>query len=644
MPQTGNEEKKATRRKSRLWLILPVVLILAGIAFFLLQKVYVFAGGGIYPRSSTQLDLRGKSISAETYERLRTDLPDCEILWSVPVGGGRYDCTAESITLTSFGEEDLSMLSYFSNLQTIDAVQAALTEELYASLCAACPGAHVTWSVPIGNESFSCLSEEITIHSLSESDIPLFAYFENLRTVTAEGTDDYASLLALRSAYPELTVTWQVTIAGESFSCDAEEITASDSATKDDLEKALAGLPNLQTVHLPDTGLSESDKLALVADYPDVGFDWPVTILGEEHSGAETALSFAGRAITDAEYSELLETLALFPKLESVDMTDTGLSQEQLTALCERYPDTDVIWTFSLYGVEITTTDTFLDFTGIEMDSTDAVEAIIPYMHHLEKIDMTDTGFDDETLDAMNKRWDNVRVVWTMHITRYDIRTDTTGFIASVEYYGYFTDETIMKLAYCEDLRSLDLGHRMTHKYIDSLDVFNYLPQLEYLVLAQCEMEDLTALGSLKNLKFLEMILAYATDFTPLLNCTSLEHLNVCFNYYTDPQTNYEVFSQMKQLKRLYFSTGMVSEENIEKLREDLPDTEICVISNPDEATGHGWRYDESYYEMRDLLGMYYMGDYGGRQYTKIIDGEEIELDEEFLASQRTWVNGRGQH
>ena len=32
---------------------------------------------------------------------------------------------------------------------------------------------------------------------------------------------------------------------------------------------------------------------------------------------------------------------------------------------------------------------------------------------------------------------------------------------------------------------------------------------------------------------------------------------------------------------------------------------------------------------------MIYMGDYGGRQYTKIINGQEIPLSKEFLATQR---------
>ena len=131
-----------------------------------------------------------------------------------------------------------------------------------------------------------------------------------------------------------------------------------------------------------------------------------------------------------------------------------------MTPVCEKYPAVDFVFTFELYGVPISTEDTLLDFTGIEMESTEPVESILPVMHKLEKVDMSDCGFSDEEMDALNKKYENVRFVWTLHITHYNIRTDTTYFRASSRYYGYFTNETIKKLAYCPDMIALDLGHR----------------------------------------------------------------------------------------------------------------------------------------------------------------------------------------
>ena len=45
---------------------------------------------------------------------------------------------------------------------------------------------------------------------------------------------------------------------------------------------------------------------------------------------------------------------------------------------------------------------------------------------------------------------------------------------------------------------------------------------------------------------------------------------------------------------------------------------------------------------MRDLLGVFYMGGLGGRQYSKIIDGVEYPLSEEFLAQQKNVVYAKG--
>ena len=89
------------------------------------------------------------------------------------------------------------------------------------------------------------------------------------------------------------------------------------------------------------------------------------------------------------------------------------------------------------------------------------------------------------------------------------------------------------------------------------------------------------------------------------------------------------------QLERLWYSSYMISDKKKAELKELMPNTEIYVVYAITDATGGGWRYNAHYYEMRDLLNMYYMGDYGGRQFSRIIDGVEEPLDPEFLENQR---------
>ena len=635
-------EKSAPRRKRRgkLWLIPVIALILAAAVFALFKTVLIYADGGVYLRSAERLDLREKKLSRESYEKLASELPDCEILWSVPIGGDAFESTAETISPALFTEADIPNLSYFTDLKTIDAVQCVTSPELYEAIRSACPDTRVIWGICIGEERFPSSAEEITIHSLTADEISLFSYFENLRRVSGEGCDNYAALLALREALPSAEVSWQVPLGSDVYSSDAESISVSGGVSEPQLEAALAGLPQVKTVQFISDDLDTATKLALIEKYPEISFDWTMTLLGAECSAQDTELSFAGRTVTEAEYTELSEKLAFFPELESVDLTDTGLSEESLRALADRYPDIRFIWKTSLFGKEFSTADTYLDFTGIAMDSTEPVEAILPYMRSLEKVDMTDTGFDDETLQAMNERCAPVRVVWTMHLDpHYDVRTDDTGFITSFDFYGILTPESLHRFKYCPDMLCADLGHRITFQDISGIAE---MPQLKYLLLADCWAQDISVVTELPNLIYLEMIIGQATDLSPLLKCKNLLDLNVCWCHATDPQKNLEIFKQMTQLERLWISAPMIPEGTEEELRAALPDTEIQIVTSKYDCTALGWRYHERYYEMRDLLGVFYMEEFGGRQHSKTIDGVVYPLSEEFLAGQKNVVHIQG--
>ena len=61
----------------------------------------------------------------------------------------------------------------------------------------------------------------------------------------------------------------------------------------------------------------------------------------------------------------------------------------------------------------------------------------------------------------------------------------------------------------------------------------------------------------------------------------------------------------MTWLDRLWMAYARVDAETRADLRAALPNVEIMFVSVSD--TNQGWRYAPSYYEMRDILGMWYM-------------------------------------
>ena len=67
------------------------------------------------------LNLRNTGISFDQYEMLRAALPACEILWSVPFQGGYCDDTITELTLETLSESDIAILKYFPALTSVNA-------------------------------------------------------------------------------------------------------------------------------------------------------------------------------------------------------------------------------------------------------------------------------------------------------------------------------------------------------------------------------------------------------------------------------------------------------------------------------------------------------------------------------------------
>ena len=156
-------------------------------------------------------------------------------------------------------------------------------------------------------------------------------------------------------------------------------------------------------------------------------------------------------------------------------------------------------------------------------------------------------------------------------------------------------------LYYLRSIRSLDLGHC----HLSAVPFVANMPHLRHLILADDLVYDISPLENLKELEWLELFNTAVQDPTPLLGCTALRDLNVCY-ISTPPDALFETLSQMTWLRRLWCTGTYMSDAQVKALREALPNTEVWC-SPGDESTGGTWRYDEDYYDMRDAFHMYYM-------------------------------------
>ena len=309
-------------------------------------------------------------------------------------------------------------------------------------------------------------------------------------------------------------------------------------------------------------------------------------------------LDFSGMDLRDI--GSLEQQLSEINGPQTVILRDCGLSEEQMMELADRWPEIQFVWDMELLGVLVSSDAEEIDLTGVPMEDTQAIESRLKYLKNVKKIIMTDCGLDNETMDALNQKYPEIRFVWTVKLGSLKVRTDETWFMP-VKFNATVQTKDLVDFKYCTDMICVDIGHM----WVDNCEWAAYMPNLEYLIIGETAITDLTPLSGLKKLKYLELFTIKVTDYTPLLGCTGLEDLNLGLTY-GDP----DVIAQMTWLKNLWWcdANGVHDQqrrEAVTRMCETLKDTNIAIYI--DHPTASGWRRLPNYYAMRDILGMFYL-------------------------------------
>lgn len=455
------------------WIILLLIAALLATAGILgyhawYQNNHIFVEDAVYEKDLTTLDLRGTGVSLEHYQAVRQQLPDCEIRYDLPFQG-------------SFYPDDTA---------------------------------------------------ELTITSLTDTEVEQLDYLPALTAVHAEGCRDYAQLRALQARRPDCQVTYTVSLYGKEYTQDTAELSfASEKLDLQELNMALENLPDMQAIH----------------------FDQPV------------------------------------------------VAAEELLALTEAWPDMDITWQKDAFGTTYDSSVTEIDLTGMILSSPEDVVEPLSYFPNLEKVVMCECGpdqktwFDNETMAAFREKMrPEYKVVWTVRINSMKARTDDTWFMPN-KYGQVVTNFQVQNLKYCEDMICVDLGHMA----IQNIEFVEYMPHLKYFIIVDAPLMYIDSISTCKELIYLEFFWTWLNDFTPLLECTALEDLNVSRTN-GDPM----VFKEMTWLKNLWIDGNDLTDAEKKELEAALPNTYIKYCYGL--MAGNGWRLLQNYYDMRDLLGMPY--------------------------------------
>ena len=505
------------------------------------------------------------------------------------LGGRPYSIQSETLDLSGVQNLKLEKLTRFPQLKSVDLRGTHMTLEDYAQLKAALPACSVVWQVPFHGEYLDLNTQSVSITTILPEDAQALSLLPALKTVDCTGCTDLEMLAQLMEALPECDFRDTVALDGETYDQDTRELWLKDMDMAV-LNQVLPCLPKLQRLTAVNWVPEPETVEALRERFPwvELYFDWEDRLVSLDEE--TKILNLDGWPLNAAAARGLL---GCFPRLEQAEMLETGLTEEEMTALCDAFPNCQILWE-APFGPERVRTDAEeIDISDYPVEDPAWIESLLPYFPKLQKVVMCRCGLDDETMDALNKRYEDVNFVWEVSVGQVKVRTDTDYF-APVVTGSHVYDGQMDNLKYCPDIIAVDVGH-MT---LRDCEWVRYLPKLQYLIIADSDIQDISPLADCENLIYLEMFLTHVKDYSPLLSCKKLEDLNLCYTY-GDP----EPISKMTWLKRLWWTKIPYTYKFT--MEQYLPDTEVMIYSSS--STGGGWRDGAHYKEQRDILGMWYM-------------------------------------
>lgn len=433
---------------------------------------------------------------------------------------------------------------------------------------------------------------ELDLSGMKDPDIDALCGLSKLKRLNLlyTGITD-ADYEKLRKALPDCRIMWQVPFQGNYLELNTRQITV-ESLTDEDVE-LLRYLTKLESVDARQCG--DLDQImSLREKYPQILVDYRVPVGGRELSCTTVNLMVA-----DPDPEELTQMLQYLPELQKVTFTGEIRDRDAILELENTYPQIAFLWNIEIAGRKFLNTTREVDLSGVQVEDLEEVAAAYPYFDNLEKVILCDCGKTSEELDAFWKKYPEVRVVWSVRVQFFKVRTDVTTLMPFKFGCGKLSNSNAESLKYLVDLVCVDFGHMgMT-----DLSFLEYTPNIEYLIVADSRVSDITPIGNLKKLKYLEIFLNHITDISPLAGCTELRDLNMCYNLVSD----FTPLLELEHLENLWIKGNYMTREKRMMLEEAFPNARIVFDNGKITSTDAGWRRLPRYYEQRDLLGMWYM-------------------------------------
>lgn len=333
--------------------VLLVVAAAAGGCIWYLNA-HIFVEDAVYAKNSETLDLRGTDISVAHYNSVQSQLPDCEILWDVPFQGGSLSSDTTALTVTSLSDSDRAMLKYFPNLRKVDATGCTDYAQLEA-LCKQLPDCEVIYQVALGGISVDPGVTELTLepgdfdYALLMQNLSHLPGVQSILLKRVELTLEEVDAISME--YSGISVDYTVEILGVEYTSETAQLDLS-AMTSGDVEAvsaALAMLPELTSVELMDangtSGLTLEDVKAVQTAAANAVVHYTFDFFGVAVSTTDEEVKLTNKKIGDENEAQVRLALDVLENCSRMVLDNCRLSNETLAQIREDYRDkTKVVW------------------------------------------------------------------------------------------------------------------------------------------------------------------------------------------------------------------------------------------------------------------------------------------------------------
>ena len=321
--------------------------------YFWYQNNHIFVEDAVYPINAKTLDLRGQDISFEHYDAVHSQLPNCEIYWDVPFQVGKYPNDTTKLTVADLTEKDIRiLLNYFPKLKTLDATACsdyAVLESAKQQL----PGCEILYEVNLGGKSFAPEVTELTLEvgdydydTLMEN----LQYLPDVQQITLKKPElTLEQIDELKTTFGNITIDCTVDIGGTEYTMDTTELNLSGISSGDvaGISEKLAMLPGLTSVELMKSdgtsSLTKDDVKTLKEAAPEATFHYVFDFYGETLTEKQREL-FDLYYNEDLSLSEIAEHAGITRQgvRDSIKRAEHALHEmEDKLGLVARYGDTE---------------------------------------------------------------------------------------------------------------------------------------------------------------------------------------------------------------------------------------------------------------------------------------------------------------